>query len=66
MGAGWKQNWSSVAIILGRSIHLKLHHAGILLPFKLMTPVGFGPKQLAVVELEYTPLDYSGKVSLSH
>jgi hypothetical protein len=65
MGAGWKQNWSSVARILGRSTHLKLHHAAILLPVGLMTPVGFGPRQLAVVELESTPLDYSGKVSLS-
>ena len=29
-----------------------------------MTPVGFEPTQLAVVELESTPLDHSGKVSL--
>jgi hypothetical protein len=51
MGAGWKQNWSSVARILGRSTHLKLHHAAVLLPVGLMTPVGLGPRQLAVVEL---------------
>ena len=31
----------------------------------LMTPVGFEPTQLALVELESTPLDHSGKVSLS-
>ena len=30
----------------------------------LMTPVGFEPTQLALVELETTPLDHSGKVSL--
>ena len=29
----------------------------------LMTPVGFEPAQLALVELESTPLDHSGKVS---
>ena len=28
-----------------------------------MAPVGFEPTQLAVVELESTPLDHSGKVS---
>ena len=31
---------------------------------KLMTPVGFGPTQLALVELESTPSDHSGKVSM--
>ncbi len=30
-----------------------------------MTPVGFEPTQLALVELESTPLDHSGKVSLA-
>ena len=30
---------------------------------KEMTPVGFEPTQLALVELESTPLDHSGKVS---
>ena len=30
-----------------------------------MTPVGFEPTQLALVELESTPLDHSGKVSRS-
>ena len=29
----------------------------------IMTPVGFEPTQLALVELESTPLDHSGKVS---
>ena len=29
-----------------------------------MTAVGFEPTQLALVELESTPLDHSGKVSL--
>ena len=28
-----------------------------------MTPVGFEPRKLALVELESTPLDHSGKVS---
>ena len=28
-----------------------------------MTPVGFEPTQLTLVELESTPLDHSGKVS---
>ena len=28
-----------------------------------MTPVGFEPTQSALVELESTPLDHSGKVS---
>ena len=31
-----------------------------------MTPVGFEPKQLALVELESTPLDHSGKVSMKY
>ena len=30
-----------------------------------MTPVGFEPTQLALVELESTPLDHSGKVSMN-
>jgi hypothetical protein len=34
-------------------------------PFK-MTPVGFEPTQLALVEFESTPLDHSGKVSLNN
>ena len=29
-----------------------------------MTPVGFEPTQLALVELESTPSDHSGKVSM--
>jgi hypothetical protein len=32
-------------------------------PDKTLTPVGFEPTQLALVELESTPLDHSGKVS---
>ena len=31
-----------------------------------MTAVGFEPTQLALVELESTPLDHSGKLSLVH
>ena len=31
-----------------------------------MTPVGFEPTQLALVELESTPLDHSGKVLLAN
>ena len=30
-----------------------------------MTAVGFEPTQLALVELESTPLDHSGKLSLA-
>ena len=30
-----------------------------------VTPVGFEPTQLALVELESTPLDHSGKVSVA-
>ena len=30
---------------------------------KTMTPVGFEPTQFALVELESTPLDHSGKMS---
>ena len=29
-----------------------------------MTAVGFEPTQLALVELEFTPLDHSGKLSM--
>ena len=32
---------------------------------KTMTAVGFEPTQLALVELESTPLDHSGKLSLT-
>ena len=32
----------------------------------LMTPAGSEPAQLALVELESTPLDHSGKLSLMH
>ena len=43
------------------SIHPDLHP---LIPkFSKLTPVGFEPTQLALVELESTPLDHSGKVS---
>ena len=35
------------------------------LTWVVVTPVGFEPTQLALVELESTPLDHSGKVSLS-
>ena len=31
----------------------------------VMTPVGFEPTQLALVEFESTPLDHSGKVPLT-
>ena len=33
---------------------------------KEVTPVGFEPTQLALVELESTPLDHSGKVSFAN
>ena len=32
---------------------------------QIMTAVGFEPTQLALVELESTPLDHSGKLSLT-
>ena len=32
-------------------------------PKELVTPVGFEPTQLALVELESTPLDHSAKLS---
>ena len=32
---------------------------------EIMTAVGFEPTQLALVELESTPLDHSGKLSLA-
>ena len=31
---------------------------------RMMTAVGFEPTQLALVELESTPLDHSGKLSM--
>ena len=34
------------------------------LSWVVVTPVGFEPTQLALVELESTPLDHSGKLSL--
>ena len=34
------------------------------LSWVVVTPVGFEPTQLALVELESTPLDHSGKVSM--
>ena len=37
-----------------------------LRPTSKMTLVGFEPTQLALVELESTPLDHSGKVSCHH
>ena len=33
---------------------------------KKMTAVGFEPTQLALVELESTPLDHSGKLSYAY
>ena len=41
-----------------RANNLRAHWCG------KMTPVGFEPTQLALVELESTPLDHSDKVSL--
>ena len=41
------------------SIHLQLQLE------MQMTPVGFEPTQLALVELEYTPLGHSGNVSVN-
>jgi hypothetical protein len=41
--------------------NLRAEHSGCL---RKMTPVGFEPTQLALVELESTPSDHSGKVSL--
>ena len=46
------------AQVPARAVHLCQQ-----LPQSHMTPVGFEPTQFALVELESTPLDHSGKVS---
>ena len=48
----WRSTWEDVSLLCSRC------HA-------TLTPVGFEPTQLALVELESTPLDHSGKVSLT-
>ena len=54
------------------SLHIPLHRSPFVViaspsssgwPVDKMTPVGFEPTQLSLVELESTPLDHSGKVS---
>ena len=42
-------------------LHLEDHSEGHVAK---MTPVGFKPTQLALVELESTPSDHPGKVSM--
>ena len=68
----WAEVWWSTDI--GRShrriqivtslTQTKIHEALKCMIGK-MTPVGFEPTQLALVELESTPLDHSGKVSVA-
>ena len=54
---------ASRAVLLSPSLSI-LFSLACLLCFKQLTPVGFEPTQLALVELESTPLDHSGKVSI--
>ena len=54
---------ASRAVLLSPSLSIFFSLA-CLLCFKQLTPVGFEPTQLALVELESTPLDHSGKVSI--
>ena len=54
---------ASRAVLLSPSLSIFFSLA-CLLCFKQLTPVGFEPTQLALVELESTPLDLSGKVSI--
>ena len=42
-----------------------LHNVNTLHTCKKLTAVGFEPTQLALVELESTPLDHAGKLSVS-
>ena len=56
LGQGLVGRWKSDEAWLG-------HISGAVAPIKQMTPVGFEPTQLALVELESTPLDHSGKLS---
>ena len=53
---------ASRAVLLSPSLSIFFSHA-CLQWFKQLSPVGFEPTQLALVELESTPLDLSGKVS---
>ena len=47
-------------------LHSQLQTAALMqVRQREMTPVGFEPTQLALVELESTPLDHSGKVSMN-
>ena len=43
-----------------------LYNVHTLHTCKKLTAVGFEPTQLALVELESTPLDHSGKLSWVH
>ena len=54
---------ASRALLLSRSLSIILSLAR-LLSLKQLTPVGFEPTQLALVQLESTSLDYSSKVSM--
>ena len=54
---------ASRAVLLSPSLSIFFSLA-CLLCFKQLTPVGFEPTRLALVELESTPLDHSGEVSI--
>ena len=58
------QRYDSCARELG--VHIAARKVQMPSAHRKMTPVGFEPTQLALVELESTPLDHSGKVSLRH
>ena len=62
--------WSSRGLQYIRYTHVDIFQYGFCdhadnTNDKNMTPAGFEPAQLALVELESTPLDHSGKVSMS-
>ena len=62
MGTHWEQE----RCILFRQLEFGKHtnrHAHPIYSLVQMTAVGFEPTQLALVELESTPLDHSGKLS---
>ena len=52
----------AMASVIARN-RLRCHLQRRDLPAMTLTAVGFEPTQLALVELESTPLDHSGKLS---
>ena len=60
---GVGSNPTAVIFCRRRVLHAALLHVRWSCEEKQMTAVGFEPTQLALVELESTPLDHSGKLS---